>query len=341
MTTTHSNRGRTETVAQKPADLPDGGPRPLPYAAYPGAGDAARHGLQPLPESLAPADFARARPYRSVWYSTVIATELTTEQLLQAAWVIADGFARREPQARHLRPPKHPPAGLMEARHSDPFGTDPFGSWDTATQMYWIVRLLALTDPTSPKDAIEVNEDVLEQSVAILDRKGRAIGSAFNETMPPLDAEPPLREGDPFLDAVVSAWEPVYAALGAQDAEALAALCERYPAFREALDAGKVSHHILIARSDALPKGDAFELVAASAERLRALGYSYIVIEATNQWTGAAFEALGGVRVHFAPFQTEQAVPESDGPLEGVTTSPNGFLSDKNSGGMFYVIRLA
>jgi hypothetical protein len=142
--------------------------------------------------------------------------------------------------------------------------------------------------------------------------------------MPPFDVEPPLREGDPFLDAVVPAWEPVYAALGAQDAEALTALSERYPAFREAYGEGKVGHHLLIARSDDLPKGDAFELVAASAERLRALGYSYMVTEATHQWTGAAFEALGGVRVHFAPFQKEQAVPQSAEPLEGVTTSPNG-----------------
>jgi hypothetical protein len=340
MTTKHSSRGRAETIARGAVDVADGEPRPLPHAAYPGAGDVARHGLQPLPGSLPPVDFAGARPHRSVRYPTVVATELTTEQLLQAAWVIAHGFARREPQARHLRPPKHPPAGLMEARHTDPFGTDPFGPWDTATQMYWIVRLLALTDPTSPKDAIEVNGEVLEQSVAILDGEGRAIGAAFNEAMPPIDAEPPLREGDPFLDAVVSAWEPVYAALGAQDAEALTALCDRYPAFREALGAGKVSHHILIARSDALPKGDAFELVAASAERCRALGYEYMVTEATNQWTGAAFEALGGVRVHFAPFQAEQAVPESAEPLDGVTTSPNGFLSDKDSGGMFYALRL-
>ena len=81
--------------------------------------------------------------------------------------------------------------------------------------------------------------------------------------------------------------------------------------------------------------------MAASAERLRALGYSYMVTEATHQWTGAAFEALGGARVHFAPFQTKQAVPRSAEPLEGVTTSPHGFLSDKDSGGMFYALRLA
>ena len=316
-------------------------PRPLPYTEYPKAADVGRHGLQPLPESLPLVDFARARPHRSSLHSTVAASDLTSEQVLQTAWVIADSFARREPQARHLQLPKHPPTGLMEARHTDPFGTVPFGSWDTATHMYWIVRLLALTDPTSPTGAIEVNGEVLEQSVAILDEGGSVIGGAFNETMPPFDVEPPLREDDPFLNAVVSAWEPVYAALGAQDAESLAALSERYPAFRKAYDEGKVSHHLLVARSDDLPKDDTFELVAASAERGRALGYEYMVTEATNQWTGAAFEALDGVRVHFSPFRARPAVPKSDEPLEDATTSTDGYLSDKDSGGMFYVVRLA
>src|ERR671912_462654 len=316
-------------------------PRPLPYSDYPTASDVAQHGLQPLPASLPLVDFAQAKPYRSSRYSSVLATELMQEQLLQMAWVIATGFARREPQARYLRPPKHPPAGLMEARHTDPFGTDSFGSWDTETQMYWIVRLTALTDPTSSAEAIEVNEETLTQSLAILDGEQRVIGAAFNQTMAPLDVEPPLREGDPFLDTVVSVWEPVYGALGAQDAEALMALSERYPEFKEAYEKGKVSHHILIARSDDLPKEDAFELVAASAERCRALGYEYLVTEATNQWTGAAFEALGGVRVHFAPFQVSPAVPKSDEPLDDATTSPNGYLSDKDSGGMFYMLRLA
>jgi hypothetical protein len=316
-------------------------PRPLLYSDYPTASDVARHGLQPLPASLPLVDFARAKPYRSSRYSPVLATELTKDQLLQMAWVIAAGFARREPQARHLRPPKHPPPGLMEERHTDPFGTDSFGSWDTETQMYWIVRLTALTDPTSPQDAIELNEETLTQSLAILDGEGRVIGAAFNQTMPPFDVEPPFREDDLFLDTVVGVWEPVYGALGAQDAEALTALSERYPEFKEAYAQGKVSHHILIARSEDLPKGDTFELVAAGAERCRTLGYEYMVTEATNQWTGAAFEALGGVRVHFRPFLVEPAVPKSDEPLEDVTTSPNGFLADKDSGGMFYVIRLA
>jgi hypothetical protein len=81
--------------------------------------------------------------------------------------------------------------------------------------------------------------------------------------------------------------------------------------------------------------------VAASAEHYQAPGYEFMVTNATSQWTGAACEALGGVRVHFGPFQAQRTVRNSAEPLEGVVTSPNGFLSDKDSGNMFYVDRLA
>ncbi len=118
------------------------------------------------------------------------------------------------------------------------------------------------------------------------------------------------------------------------------ALSKQYPEIREAYAQGKVGHHLLVARSDDLPKEDAFELVAASAEHYRALSYPFMVVEATNQWTGAACEALGGVWVHFAPFRAEPTVRKSAEPLKGVVTSPDGFVSDKDSGGMFYVIRL-
>lgn len=340
MTRHYHDQVNTKAFTGQPEHINGAMPPDLSRVAYPNAADVARHGLQPLPESLPLVDFAGAMPYRGR-HATVGAQDLTHAQLLRMAWVIADSFVRREPQARHLQPPKHPPVGLMEARHVDPFGTDSFGSWDPETQLYWIIRLTALTDPTSPTGAIEFNEETLGQSVAILDGEGGVIGGAFNETMGPIDVMPEFREDDPFLGTVFGIWEPVYAALGAQDAEALTALSERYPAFREAYAEGKVGHHLLVARSDDLPKRDAFELVAASAERYQDLGYEYVVTEATNQWTGAAFEALGGVRVHFYPFQGEQAVSKSDEPIEGAVSSPNGFLSDKDSGGMFYVLRLA
>jgi hypothetical protein len=230
--------------------------------------------------------------------------------------------------------------GFMETSHTDPFGSDSFGPWKTETLLYWLIRLFLLTDPTSPQSAIRVNQEVLTQSLAILNRRGQVIGGAFNETMPPFDEAPEFRQDDPFMGAVLTFAEPVLTLLGMQDAEALTALSGSYPAFREAYAQGKVGHHFMVARSDDLAKEDTFELVAASAERFRALGYRFMVIEATNQWTGAACEVLDGVRVHFAPFQAQQTVRKSAEPLEGTVTSPNGFLSDKDSGCMFYVIRL-
>jgi len=316
-------------------------PLPMPYRAYPKARDVARHVVQALPASLPLVDFTRARPYRSSRYTTVAADRLTPAQLLQKARVVGTSFARREPQSRYIRPPKHPPAGLMEARHTDPFSSDTFGSWTTERPLYWFIRLFLLTDPTSPGSAIRVNEEALVQTLAIVDRYGQVIGGAFNETMPHLDASPEFREDDSFLAAVFLFVEPIFALLGVQDAEAPTALSNRYLKFREAYAEGKVGHHFMVARSDALAKADTFELVAASAEHYQALGYAIMVVEAINQWTGAACEALGGVQVHFAPFQPQPTVRQRAAPLEDVVTSSNRFLSDKDSGSMFYVIRLA
>ena len=127
--------------------------------------------------------------------------------------------------------------------------------------------------------------------------------------------QPSFRRGDPFLDAVLVFVEPVFALLGAQDAEAIKALSIAYPEFRGAHAAGEVGHHFMVARSDALPKSDAFELVAATAARYQALGYRFMLIEATNQWTGAACEALGAIRVHYAPFRPHRTVRRSRVPL--------------------------
>jgi hypothetical protein len=35
-------------------------------------------------------------------------------------------------------------------------------------------------------------------------------------------------------------------------------------------------------------------------EHFRDTGFSYVIVQAAKQWTGAACEALGGVRVQFA-----------------------------------------
>ena len=228
----------------------------------------------------------------------------------------------------------------MQVRHIDPFGDALFGPWTTETLLYWFIRLFVLTDPTSPSSAIRVNEEALSQSLAVMDQTGRVIGGAWNETMPPLDGPHGFRQDDPFLAAVLGFAAPIVTMLSTQDAEALTALCRRYPAFREAYGRGNVGHHFMIARSDALAKADTFELVAATAAHYQALGFAFMAVEASNQWTGAACEVLGGVRVHFAPYQARPAVRQSVEPLADTVTSPNGFLSNKDSGCMFYVIRL-
>lgn len=321
-------------------DSAAGGPRSLPYCAYPRARDVAQHGLHVLPELLSRVDFAQARPYRSRQYTPIAAKRLAATQVLEMARVVATSFARREPMARHLRPPKYPPAELLEARHTDPFGTEPLGPWSTETLLYWFIRLLVLTDPASPRSAIQVNREALAQSLAAVDRTGQVVGAALNEPMSPLDVQPELRRDDPFLSAVLLFGEPVLTLLRTQDAAALTALCTQYPAFRAAYAQRKVGHHFMVARSDALAKAHTFELVAATVAHYQTLGYGFMVVEATNQWSGAACELLGGVRVHFAPYQARATVPESLEPLAGTVTSWNGFLSDKDSGSMFYVICL-
>ena len=133
---------------------------------------------------------------------------------------------------------------------------------------------------------------------------------------------------------------PIFRFVGRQETDAISGLCDLVPEFQKAFERHKVGHHILIARSDALPTVDTFELVASTVEFYDGLGYEYVITSAVNQWTGAAFEALGGTRVHFAPFRAEKLLDASNVPLPDKPTSSDGFLSAKDSGSMIYVIRL-
>jgi len=319
----------------------DRDPEPLPWCDYPRAADSAQHGLQPLPDRIPPANFAAARRYRNQRYRIVSLDRLATGQVLALAREVARSFALREPMGRHLVPPARALAGLSRAVHSDPFGTDDFGPWTAANIIFWLIRLVVLTDPSSPMGEVRVNDAALGQSLAVLDEAGRVIGGAFNETMPDGTELPAFRKRDPFLDAVVSHCHPVLEFLGAHETAALEGLEKHYPAFRAALRDGRVGHHFMIARTDALPRDYTFEILASTAERFRRAGSVFLGVEATNQWTGAACEALGGVRVHFMPFRAKQGVRSSAGPVPGLVSSPDGYISDKDSGSMFYLINLS
>jgi hypothetical protein len=130
----------------------------------------------------------------------------------------------------HLRPGR-PPAGLHGEIHHDPLGNADFGPWSTSQILTWFVRLLAITDPTSPRADISVNEDVRSHSLAVVDEKGTVIG-AINETMPAPDRDPAIRRDDPFLDAVLSFAGPIFELVDRQDDKAVAALAHRYPTLR-------------------------------------------------------------------------------------------------------------
>ncbi len=71
-----------------------GGPRSLPYFAYPRATDVAHHGLQALPEVLPVVDFAQAHPYRSRQYTPIAAKRLAPTQVLEMARVVGGNLIR-------------------------------------------------------------------------------------------------------------------------------------------------------------------------------------------------------------------------------------------------------
>lgn len=312
----------------------------LPFCSYPTARDTAQHGIQDTPATIPLVDFVGAQPYRSFLHGSAIAATLDHHQLLQMAWLIASAFAAREPMARHLRPPKSPPAGLAEAVHTDPFGSDPFGPWTAENIIYWFIRLFLLTDPTSPAGAIRLNDEVLELSIAILDQNGQVLAASLNEVMPPIDTPPPLRDNDPFITAVLSYLQPIFDLLGEQNATAIQALYARFPEFREAHRRGQVGHQIMGARSEAIAHEETSEIVNRAIENYQQLGYRYVATEASNQWSGASYEILGGVRVHYVPFRLNKTICESAEPLEGTVTSPDGYIANKDSGCMFYVLRI-
>jgi hypothetical protein len=223
---------------------------------------------------------------------------------------------------RFIQLPTAPPPGLDES----------FGPWTKENLFHWVIRLFFLSDSANAP-----RPGVLAQSLAILSEDGSILGGAINE---PLSHGAGDSSPDAFRDAVLSVFLPILTLLMEQDAEAVAALCGRYPDFENALHHGLAGHFALVARADQLPVEEAFELVAASAEHYRQLGFSYVLTSATNQWTGAAFTALGGVPVHFEPYLGRQRVAASPVPIDTVS-SPSGYLSAKDSGSMIFVLRLA
>ncbi len=314
-------------------------PQKLPKCEYPNASDFANHGLLPLPTALAAISWEAVEQYRSQHYPIRTLEQLSNKLILEVAKIVAEAFAKNEPMKKHLKPPKVMPENIKNSIHVDFLGQDTFGEWSAANIVYWFIRLLILTNPTDPIANIGKNISANNLSLAMFDDDTfELVGGAFNTIVPYETAL--FRDGDPFLDAILCADKPIVELLFEQEHAALEALKEQYTSFKTALKEEKVGLHFMVAKVAHLPTEYAFELVAASARHFYECGFEYMVTCASNQWTGAACEVLNGVRVHFSPYRTIQRVDNSLTVSLHAAHSEDGYISKKDSGAMFYVIKL-
>ena len=314
--------------------------RKLPYCDYPKTADTDAHGFQSLPTVLPILNLDRAESYRSKQYNLVVTDTISRQKVLQLARVIAESFVFKEPMTRHLQPPMNAPSNINSIIHRDPFGEHYFGEWTKENLTCWIIRLFLLTDPRSMLNNIEINQALLTVSMAMMNEDGEIIGGSLNMPFSFKNLDTNYRTNDPFINALFFFFIPIELFLISQETVACSYLGEKYPVFKSAAENGKVGILFMIARSPKLPGEDAFELVAATAERFKELGYQYMVSGAANQWTGAALEILGGVRVHYAPYRTLQRVNQSAEGLAEDSYSTDGYIASKDSGCMFYILRL-
>ena len=312
----------------------------LPRCRYPSYKDISGHGIQILPDKLPLVSLSNAQQFRSINFRPVGIKSFGTGQILELSKIIAKSFVEKEPMNRHLQMPRAYNRTIHDIRHRDPYGIHAFGDWTKENNFYWFIRLMILTNPSSSIDNIEINEDLLDLSLAILNEQEQLAGGAYNITVAYETEEHQPRSNDPFIEAILPLADPPLALIIEQEHAAINALHTRFPSFKKAHIEGKVGCHFLVARSNLLPVEDTFELVAASIERFLEMGYKYVVITATNEWTGAACEVLGGIKVHYAPYRLEKRVPESKNAPPDLAHSSDGYLSDKDSGSMFYLIKL-
>ena len=312
-------------------------PLKLPWCEYPTADDTTQHGLLDIPHELPVVNFESIHKYRSKSYKTIPITELTHTQIIQMAHMLAASFAKNEPMNKHVHPPKATPSGILNIEHHDPLGIAHFGPWTTENILYWFVRLVILTNPSDPSDQIELNNEVFKHSLAIVEN-GNVIGGSLNISLS--SEEEKWRTEDPFIDAVFLYQNPIVNFFHFPEQEALLALNEKFPAFRRAHQTGKVGYIFMIARSPELPSNHIFELFAASFEYFHKEGFEYMVITGTNNWTGAASEAMGAARIYFAPFRDKNRVAIKHAANDNEPYSDDGFISAKDSGAMVYTVKL-
>jgi hypothetical protein len=315
----------------------------LPRCRFPSA-QAHVSGLLPCSSTIPLVNLQAALPFRRAACAPVPLDTLPRGDALLVARVIAQAFSENEPMTRHIQLPSKFSAELFTAIHSDPFGDEHFGPWTKENLFYWIVRLFLLCcswSVTNDMGRISPNQSIISHSLAVLDDFGKVIGGSLSSVAHLDELRMPLRKGDIFLDATNSFFAPINRLLVEQEIAALEYLAAHVPDFNAALARGRVGHFAMIARSPEMTSEHVCELAFRSIEHLAALGHQYLVTAAASEWTGAIMELVGAVAVHYAPYRLRPVLPASSEGCPEVVSSPCGFLAAKDSGCMFYVLRLA
>lgn len=314
-------------------------PLNLPFCSFPSNEVKNEHGVQAFPNELPLIDFERSMPYRSGRYLPILFSQLTNEEISEAAFIIGKSFVENEPMTKHMNPPTELPEDCVGIHYEDDFGKHTFGSLKMENIFYWFLRIHVLSKSSSANQRIELDPDLVKQSLVFKNEKNRVIGVVLNLTVDPEAATKPVHI-HPFARFVLGVQKPVLDVIYKQESEAIRALSKQYPDFESAYESRKVGNLMMIAKSEHLAKEFAFDLFSDSIFDFAENGFKYVIVSATNQWTGAACEVLNGVRVHFEPFRNVKRLIKSENAKPYDVHSVDGYLSAKDSGIMIYVLKL-
>lgn len=304
----------------------------LPHCKYPTANEYTKSDLPALPQRLTPINWSKLISYRVSDFNVSILNELINSEVLEMAKMLAKSFVKNEPTNRHLIAPKLIPKPLKEF-HKDEFGKHSFGEWTKENIFYWLIRLAFLTNPNN----LSKNQDILDHSIAVKNNSNKIIAGILSKT---LSSEDGSIRNNSYLSAVFGLYSTILELLFAQEQEAINILTQKYSNFKVAFNNNKVATTLMLAKEDEFSKESAFELFIRAIELLQNKGFKYVVIAASNQWTGAACEMLNATRVNYKPFRDVQRVPTISNASDFEMHSTDGFISDKDSGIMFYIIKL-
>ena len=320
--------------------------RTLPRVAFPSCNDKNAHGLQK--ESLSRCkdvipmfDLSGSFPLRNPQLCIKQWAALSREQVVEALAVIGEAFERNEPVMRHVILPQAP-SDFHTLRHSDGLQKDTeAGPWSAANLTAWWARLYWVVDLRLP--GAPLIRETMESSLAVVSPDGHVTTAICVSVQAPFDGNDFERDKlCPIGQYVTNCYSFLDDICEEADNHGLAELCRQFPDFENAIRGKKVAEACMLGKGNhASDSREPFELLYRLFFHLQTLGYSYMYVLASAHWTGAFLEMAGAVRVYFCPWQGKRPLPVGVTPQPSQPCSPNGWMSDKDSGLMMYVVRLS